>query len=45
MTVASFIVCGIGFYLLFKCSKKNFDNIENTGKENVKKVMDNIGIP
>ena len=45
MTVASFIVCGIGFYLLFKCSKKNFDNIEKTGKENVKKVMDDIGIP
>jgi len=45
LVVVNSLVCVYGFYLLFKCSKKNFDNIEKTGKENVKKAMDDIGIP
>jgi len=45
LVIVNSLVCVYGFYILFKCSKKNTDSIKKTGHENFKKMMDDIGIP
>jgi len=45
LAIINGLFCVSGFYILFKCSKKNIQNIKKTGHENVKKVMDDIGHP